>query len=100
MSENYRHHTATRDRVQVVFVPIEIGSPKQATHPKPPAYPQRGGRDAWRPATLPPRRLTKGETVRNLLDEFARQDEVVREMMRPNPQAFLARYGGRGQVAP
>jgi hypothetical protein len=72
-----RHHHAPRDRVQIVFVPIEIGSPKQATHPKPPAYP-RQGKEAWQPRTRPP---SRAEKVANFLDSMNRNDQAAREFM-------------------
>jgi hypothetical protein len=70
-------------RVQVVLVPvpIEAGSPKVARDMKPGPYPQQR-REHWQPRTSPPVNR-KAEGLQRLLDEFQRQDRVVREMMRP-----------------
>jgi hypothetical protein len=69
-----RHHHA----VQVIFVG---GSPEPLRHSKPGPYPVKR-REQWRPRTKPPNR--KGEAVKRLLDEFRRQDEVVRSMLTPS----------------
>jgi hypothetical protein len=68
---DYRHHTATRDRIIFVEVPV-AGSPKQATHPKPPAYP-RQGRDHPR--------LTKAQRNANFVRAIATQDADVRRWL-------------------
>ena len=89
-----RHHTAVRTEYILVPVPIEIGSPKQKHLTRPPGSYPRDQRQPWKPADqIPARRLTRSEKVQRLLDDFARQDEVVRAMMRPNPRAWWAHYG-------
>jgi hypothetical protein len=82
MVENFRHHRASRD-VQVIIVPVPCGgSPAPTRRGKPGPYP-RQERSYWRPADKPPR-LSKAEALKRLLDEFRRQDEIVREMMTPS----------------
>ncbi|HEY1864414.1 MAG TPA: hypothetical protein VGG77_12175 [Roseiarcus sp.] len=80
-----RHHLAVR----VVFVEVpQAGSPQPLKWAKPPAYPHQH-REVWRPRTKPP---SKAESLRRLLDYFNRQDQIVREMTKPN--GALAWRGG------
>jgi hypothetical protein len=86
--DSYRHHVATRP--VVVFVPVPCGgSPETWRRQPPPAYPVNQ-RSPWRPATRPPHRLSKAEALKRLLDEFRRQDQIVREMMTPRPDLLRA----------
>jgi hypothetical protein len=73
---NFRHHHAGRDRI--IFVPIEIGSPKSVRGVKPGPYPQQG-RQPWRPATRPP---SKAERSVQLLRRICEQESDVYEYMR------------------
>jgi hypothetical protein len=85
---DYRHHRASRE-VQVIIVPVPCGgSPEPLRRQPPPAYPVNR-RQPWRPADKPPR-LSKAEALKRLLDEFKRQDEIVREMMTPSPAGLKA----------
>jgi hypothetical protein len=73
---------APRD-VQVIFVEVPTGgSPETLRTVKPGKYPLQR-REAWRPATRPP---SKAAASVRLLDSFMRQDQIVREMLRPRPQ--------------
>jgi hypothetical protein len=79
---DHRHHRASRD-VPVIFVEVPVGgSPAPLHRGKPPRYPS-AQRQLWRPADKPPR-------LRRLLEEFRRQDEIVREMMTPSPAGLRA----------
>jgi hypothetical protein len=80
--DSYHHHVATRPVILV------IGSPAPLNRAKPPRYPSTQ-RQPWRPADKPPR-LSKAEALKRLLDEFRRQDEIVREMMTPSPAGLRA----------
>jgi hypothetical protein len=80
--DSYHHHVATRPVVLV------IGSPAPLNRAKPPRYPSTQ-RQPWRPADKPPR-LSKAEALKRLLDEFRRQDQIVREMMTPSPAGLRA----------
>lgn len=94
MSEDYRHHVATR--IVVIPVPYEIGSPK-VVRPIKPSYPQQDRLPAWKPARHPPRRVGKAEALRQFLDRWARQEEALREFMKPNA-AMLRAWLCRGAV--
>ena len=77
-----RHHRAGRD-TQIVLVPYpvyESGSPETLRQSKPPKYP-RQGRDAWKPATTPPRRESKAQAVKRLYENIARQECDVRSYL-------------------
>lgn len=85
---DHRHHRATRD-VQVIIVPVPVGgSPAPLHRGKPPRCPSTQ-RQPWRPADKPPR-LSKAEALKRLLEEFKRQDEIVREMMTPSSAGLKA----------
>jgi len=85
---DHRHHRASRD-VQVIIIPVPAaGSPAPLHRSEPGPYP-RQERGYWRPADKPPR-LSKAEALKRLLNEFRRQDEAVREMMRPSPAGLKA----------
>jgi hypothetical protein len=82
----YPHHVA---HPAVIFVEVPVGgSPTPLHRGKPPRYPSTQ-RQPWRPADKPPR-LSKAERLRRLLDEFRRQEEIVREMMTPSPAGLRA----------
>jgi hypothetical protein len=72
--ENYRHHKA-----QIIFIPVEAGSPKEAHRQRPAPY-QRNVLEPWKPRTRPP---SKAERLARFIDAMRRQDQMVREMMRP-----------------
>jgi hypothetical protein len=77
-----RHHRAGRDRVQVIFVEVPAaGSPKQKyLRPPPDRYPVNQ-RQPWQPQQDIPRRLSKAEKLRNLVDGIARNDAAARDHM-------------------
>jgi hypothetical protein len=77
--DDYRRHTACRDRIIFVPVPFEGGSPKEANRGRPGPYPVNR-REHWRPAQHPPR-LSKAERSVQLLRRICEQDQIVREFM-------------------
>jgi hypothetical protein len=79
----YRHHRASPPAVIVVF---EAGSPKEGHRTKPGRYPHQP-REHW---TGPPRRNSKADALRRLIENMRRQDEIVREHMTPNGAGFAA----------
>ena len=81
---DFRRHVATR--VIVVPVPYEVGTVKETHRVKPPAY-RHGQREAWRPATRPP---NKAERIARWLDQMKRQEEIVREFMKPDATLLKA----------
>lgn len=92
MSEQFRHHRASRD-VQVVLVPIPVAGTIRETHRvKPGRYPH-DQRQPWRPATRPPR-PNKAQRVARWLDQCRRQEEIVREFMKPDARLLKAWLGG------
>lgn len=91
MSGAYRHHHASRDGPVVVLVPIPVGgSPKEANRQRPAPY-QRNPREHWRPATRPP---SKAERLARFLDTMRRQDEIVREFIKPDAALLKAWLAG------
>lgn len=92
MSESYRHHRAERD-IQIVLVPIEVGSKKIADRAKPGRYPQEG-REAWRPQQDIPRRSSKAERLVKLLNDLDRRANDARSMLRPDPAMLKAWRAG------
>ena len=90
-----RHHHASREIIIVpVPVPYEIGSPKVAREVKP-RYPRQDRLPPWRPRTKPP---SKAERIGRWLDAWRRQEEALREIMRPDAaslKAWLSRAGVR-----
>lgn len=92
-----RHHRASRD-VQVVLVPYPVaGSPKSCRTVKPARFPG-GQREHWRPATRPPlNRKAKG--LKQLIDSFQRQDQIVREFMQPDLALLKAIYNNGADPA-
>jgi hypothetical protein len=73
-----RHHHAHRE---IIIVPVPCGgSPETIRQTKPGRYP-RNQREPW---NGPPRRISKAESLARFLDNIRRQDQVVREMMRPD----------------
>ena len=83
MGEHFRHHRASRE---IIFVPVpfESGSPKSARDIKPGKYPAQR-REHW---NGPPRRESKGDALVRFLDQCRRQEESVREMLRPRADLF------------
>ena len=67
--------------VQIVLVPVPTAGADWRKEIKPPHYPQQQ-RQHWRPANRPP---SKAAASVRLLDSFMRQDQIVREMLRPRP---------------
>jgi hypothetical protein len=98
MSEAYRHHRASQEIVIVpiaIPVPYEIGSNKVLREVKPGPY-KHAQREAWRPQRDIPPRPGKAARLKNWLDAIARQEEAIREFMKPDAalrQAWLARGG-------
>ena len=87
---DFRHHHASRD-VQIVLVPVPVAGTVKETHRvKPGSYP-RNRREAWRPATRPP---NKAERVARWLDQWKRQEEAIREMLRPDANLLKAWRSG------
>jgi hypothetical protein len=81
MTENFRHHRASRE---IIFVEVPCGgSPEPLRRGRPPRYPL-SQREPWRPQRAIPAK-GKAEALKRLLDEFKRQDEIVRGMLTPNP---------------
>jgi hypothetical protein len=74
-----RHHHAHAPGAVIILVP-EAGSPKSARTVKP-RYPSQTPREHW---DGPPRRINKAEKLARLIDALRRQDQMVREMMRPD----------------
>ena len=89
MTENFRHHRASRDvQVIVIPVPFEAGSSQPLKWAKPPAYPSTR-RAPWQPARTIP---SKATATKRLLDSIIENEMAVREMLRPlPPSAMLAR---------
>jgi hypothetical protein len=86
---DYRHHVATRR--EIIFVPIPVAGTVRETHrAKPGKYPHER-REAWRPATRPP---NKAERIVRWLDQCRRQEEAIREMLRPDARLLEAWLGG------
>lgn len=81
----YRHHVATRREIVFIEVPV-AGSPKNARDVKPGRYPHQP-REHW---TGPPRRNSKADALRRLIENMRRQDEIAREFMRPDAAGFAA----------
>jgi hypothetical protein len=77
MTEYARHHRASRE---IILVPVPVAGPAFGRQPKPGRYPSNP-REAWRPATKPP---TKAERVKRFLDGVRRQEEAIRELLRPD----------------
>jgi hypothetical protein len=77
----HRHH-----RAQIILVPVEAGSPKNARTVPPPAF-KRNQYEPWRPATRPP---NKAEVLRRFLDAMRRNDEAARSMMKPSASGLAA----------
>jgi hypothetical protein len=76
----YRHHRAGSNGPVVVFVEVPVaGSNKTLREVKPLPF-QRNPPTHWRPATRPP---SKAAASVRLLDSFMRQDQIVREMLKP-----------------
>jgi hypothetical protein len=73
---NFRHHHAVRD-VQIVLVPIEIGTPRETKRVKPGSY-RRDQPTHWRPASKPP---NKAQRTVNFLRNLAQRDAEVRAFM-------------------
>jgi hypothetical protein len=90
----YRHHRAGHaPQPSVIFVEVPVGgSPETARQNKPPRYPHQD-RQHWRPQRSIPSR-GKAEGLKRLLDYMRRQDEIVREFMRPDAKGWLAWLGG------
>jgi hypothetical protein len=85
MTENFRHHRASRE---IVLVPIVIGSPAPLNQAKPPRYPLIR-RAPWQPARAI---LSKARASKRLLDSIIESDAAARKMLRPlPPSAMLAR---------
>jgi hypothetical protein len=78
MSDSYRRHVATRR--EIVFIEVPVAGPAFGRQPKPARYPSQQ-RQPWRPATRPP---SKAERLVRWLDQCRRQEEAVREMLRPD----------------
>ena len=84
---DYRRHRVTRE---IIFVPIEVGTVKETHRVKPPAY-RHDQHQPWRPATRPP---NKAERIVRWLDQCRRQQEAVREMLRPDASLLRAWRSG------
>jgi hypothetical protein len=93
MSGGYRHHHA----VKVVFVEVpQAGSPAPLRNVKPRPYPATR-REPWLPRRAVPSN-SKAVATKRLLNSIMRQDEIVRETMRPNAalwRAWLTRSAAR-----
>jgi hypothetical protein len=82
-----RHHHAPRSTV--LFIVPEAGSQKYARTVKP-RYPSQTPREHW---NGPPRRISKAEALARFIDAMRRQDQIVREMMRPDIALLKTRWG-------
>jgi hypothetical protein len=91
--DDFRHHVAAR--IVIVEVP-SAGSPEPPHRTKPPPY-KRGAPTHWRPQTRPPNRKAAG--LERMLREFQRQDEIVRDAMRPNAALMQQWLSGRVLIA-
>jgi hypothetical protein len=89
MSDHYRHHHASREII-LVPVPYEVGTPRETHRVHPPRYPH-DRREPWRPATRPP---SKAERVARWLDQWKRQEEIIREFMKPDARLLAEWLGG------
>ena len=70
-----------RSRADHLLVPVPVAGTVKETHrTKPPAY-RHSQREPWRPATRPP---NKAERVARWLDQCRRQEEIIREFMKPD----------------
>jgi hypothetical protein len=81
MSDHYRRHHASRE---IIFVPVpyEVGTPRETHRVKPGRYP-RDRREAWRPATRPPK-LNKAQRMGEFMRRVQQQEEIIREFMKPD----------------
>jgi hypothetical protein len=81
-----RHHRVSRE---IIFVPVPMaGSPAPLNQAKPPRYPSTQ-RQVWRPQQTIP---SKACASKRLLDSIVRNEQAVREMLRPlPPSATVAR---------
>ena len=84
MSED-RHRHANRDII-IVPVPVPVAGADWRKQIKPPNYPQQQ-RQHWNPRTTPP---SKAVASKRLLDAIVRQDQIVREFMRPDAAMIKA----------
>ena len=92
MSENFRHHRASRD-VQIVLVPVPVaGSPQPLKWAKPGRYPQQQ-REAWRPQRAIPIKQRKAERLVEIMRELYRREADARQMLTPNAQGLKAWLG-------
>jgi hypothetical protein len=79
MSENFRHHRASRE---IVFVAVPVpaaGSPEPFPHRPPPKYPQQH-HQPWRPQRSIP---SKANATACLLRQIAANEMAAREMLTP-----------------
>lgn len=88
---NARHHHASRDGPVVVLVPIPVGGSPKSVREMKPNYPRQERLPHWRPATRPP---SKAERLARFLDTMRRQDEIVREFMKPDAALLKAWLAG------
>jgi hypothetical protein len=86
---DFRHHRASRD-VQVVLVPVPVAGPAFGRQPKPGRYPSNR-REAWKPQRDIPAKPNKAERMKRFLDGVRRQEEAIREMLRPDAR-LLAQW--------
>jgi hypothetical protein len=95
MSENFRHHRASRD-VEIILVPVpfEGGSPQPFPSRRPPPYPSTQ-RAPWKPQRFIPAKQRRAEQIVDLLRELDRRAEDARAMLRPTNAAVLKAFLGR-----
>ena len=85
-----RRHVATRR--EIIFVPVPVaGTVKNTRFVHPPAY-RHGQREGWRPQRAIP--ANKAQRIVRWLDQVRRQEETVREFMKPDATLLKAWLGG------
>jgi hypothetical protein len=92
---DFRRHTASREII-LVPVPYEVGTPRETHRVKPPAY-RHNQREAWRPQRAIPAKLTKAQRMGEFMRRVQQQEEVVREMLRPDARLLTEWLGGAAQ---
>jgi hypothetical protein len=97
MDSNFRHHRASRDGPVVVLVPIPVGGSPESIRQTKPRYPRQDRPPPWRPQRAIPTKRGKAAALQRLIDYFQRQDEIVREFMRPDA-AMLKSWLATGRL--
>ena len=79
MTDDRRHHVATRREIIFVEVPV-AGTVRETHRAKPPAY-RHDQRQPWKPQRDIPAKPNKAEALRRFLERVNRQNEEIRAFM-------------------